>query len=119
MKVVIADDDPIVIQMLGAGLRKRGFEVTAAFDAMQAVMATMKNVPDAVVMDINMPGGTGIEALRRIRNSTKTSGVPVVAITGSASEEVRKHALELGAAELLAKPIDVDALADLLTQLTA
>lgn len=119
MKVVIADDDPIVIQMLGAGLRKRGFDVTTAFDAMQAVMVTIRAVPDAVVMDINMPGGTGIEALRRIRSSTKTSGVPVVAITGSATPEVREHAIELGAADVLEKPIDVDALADLLKTLTA
>ena len=116
-KVVLADDDPVVIQMLSGALRKRGFDVISAFDAMQAVMAVMKQMPDAVVMDINMPGGTGVEALRRIKHSTKTSGIPVVVITGSATAEARKNALDLGAVECLEKPVDVEKLADLLTSM--
>jgi CheY-like chemotaxis protein len=118
MKVVVADDDAVVIQILSMGLRKRGFEVVTALDAMQAVMATMKNAPDAVVLDLNMPGGTGVEAIRRLKNSTKTNMIPVVAITGSATPEARQSALDLGAVECIEKPVDLDALAGLLAGLT-
>ena len=59
MKVVIADDDKVVIRLLSAGLRRSGFEVIPAYDAMQAIMATMRHLPDVVLLDINMPGGTG------------------------------------------------------------
>jgi CheY-like chemotaxis protein len=118
MKVVLADDDKVVVQMISAGLKKRGIEIIPAFDAMQAVMATMKSAPDAVIMDLNMPGGTGVEAVRRIKGSTKTGVIPIVAITGSATEEARRSALDLGAVECLEKPIDLDALAALLQRLT-
>jgi CheY-like chemotaxis protein len=118
MKVVLADDDRVVVQMITAGLKKRGIQTIPAFDAMQAVMATMRSEPDAVIMDLNMPGGTGIEAVRRIKGSSKTSVIPIVAITGSATEEARQNALDLGAAGCLEKPVDVDALADLLEGLT-
>ena len=118
MKVVLADDDKIVVQMLTAALKKRGIQTVAAFDAMQAVMMTMKSQPDAVIMDLNMPGGTGIEAVRRLKNNTKTGMIPIVAITGSATEQARAQARDLGAVDCIEKPIDPDALADLLKQLT-
>ena len=119
MKVLVADDDKIVMQVITAGLRKRGIETIAAFDAMQAVMGTMRNQPDAVVMDLNMPGGTGVEAVKRIKANSKTGMIPIVAITGSATAEARQSALDLGAAECLEKPVDLDALADLLKRLVA
>jgi two-component system cell cycle response regulator DivK len=114
MKVLIADDDQVLMQLLMSGLKKRGIEPVAAFDAMQAVMVALKSVPDVVLLDINMPGGTGMEALKRIKGSAKTSAVPVIAMTGTATEEVRKSAIEMGAVECLEKPLDIDALAELL-----
>ena len=119
MKVVVADDDKIVMHVLTTGLKKRGIDVIAAFDAMQAVMMTMRMAPDVVVLDINMPGGTAAEAIKRIKGSTKTNGIPVVAITGSATPEARQNAIDLGAVECLEKPIDLDALAELLKRLSS
>lgn len=119
MKVVVADDDKVLMQVLTTGLKKRGIDVIAAFDAMQAVMATMRSAPDAVVLDLNMPGGTGAEALKRIKGSSKTAGIPVVAMTGSATPEARQNALDLGAVECIEKPVNLDALAELLKRLAA
>lgn len=118
MRVVVADDDKIVVEMLSTGLRKRGIDVTPAFDAMQAVMHTMKTLPDAVVMDLNMPGGTGVEAVRRIKGSSKTGTIPIVAITGSATPAARQSALDLGAVDVIEKPVEADALAEILRQIT-
>ena len=117
MKVLIADDDKVLMQMLTVGLKKRGIDSVAAFDTMQAVMSAMRAGPDVALVDINMPGGTGVEAIRRIKGSTKTGGIPIVAMTGSATPEARKHALELGAVDCLEKPLDLDALAELLESL--
>jgi CheY-like chemotaxis protein len=117
MKVLLADDDKVVVQMLSVGLKKRGIDVIPAFDTMQAVMSAMKQQPDAVVVDLNMPGGTGVEAVRRIKGSSKTGAIPVVAITGSATPEARRSAVDLGAVDCIEKPIDPNALADLLEKL--
>ena len=117
MKVLIADDDRVLMQVLTSGLKKRGMEPIQAFDAMQAVMATMRSAPDVILLDINMPGGTGVDALKRLKASTKTSMIPVVAMTGTASDEARQNALDMGAVECLEKPLDLDSLAELLKRL--
>ncbi len=116
MKVLVADDEETTVTYLSAGLRARGFEVETAVDAMQVVMKAVRTVPDAIVLDIKMPGGTGIVALRRIRASAKTEHVPVVAITATATAEVRAEALQLGAVDCLEKPVDVDRLTQLLRE---
>jgi DNA-binding NtrC family response regulator len=58
-----------------------------------------------------------VEAVRRIKNSSKTSAIPIVAITGSATPEARKNALDLGAVDCIEKPVDVEKLAELLKKL--
>lgn len=117
MKILIADDDRVVVTYLSAGLRKLGFEVDVALDTMQAVMKAVRNAPDAIVLDIQMPGGTGITALERFSASTHTQTTPVIVITGSATPEVRDQALALGAVDCLQKPVDVTALAERLRAL--
>ena len=111
MKILIADDDPVTLQYLMAGLEHHGFSVVGAVDAMQAVMKAIQGLPDAVVLDIKMPGGTGITALKRIKQSTRSRHIPVIAITGSPSPGVRAEVSELGAVDCLEKPIEVEALA--------
>ena len=117
MKVLIADDDKVLVQLLSVGLKKRGIDSVTAFDTMQAVMSAMRGSPDAALVDINMPGGTGVEAIKRIKGSTKTGAIPVIAMTGSATPESRKSALDMGAVECIEKPIDLDRLVELLKSL--
>ena len=84
MKILIADDDKLLVQKLAAKLSERGFEIFAAYDAIQAWMAVMRYVPDAVVLDVSMPAGTGIEVLRKLKQFPKTSAIPAVVIGGVA-----------------------------------
>src|SRR2546422_8557667 len=62
MHVLIADDDHVTVQLLSSVLKASGFELTIARDAMQAVMMAMRNPPDAVILDIGMPGGSGLRS---------------------------------------------------------
>jgi DNA-binding response OmpR family regulator len=113
MKVVIADDDRALVHMLGAAFRKRGWEVVQAFDAMQAIMYSNRSPPpDAVVLDLGMPGGTGFGVLERLARSSRTSAIPVVVITGSKDDEDVDRALGLGATEFLQKPVEPETLID-------
>ena len=72
-KILVADDSRFQVTLLTKALQEKGFEVVAAQDAMQAGMVALRSAPDAIVLDINMPGGSGIEVLKRLRQSTKTS----------------------------------------------
>ena len=83
MTILIADDDRVLVHWLSSHLRVRGFNVTVAFDAMQAGMVAVRTPPAAIILDINMPGGTGFEVLRRLKTSAKTNQVPVVVLSGS------------------------------------
>ncbi len=70
-KILIADDSRFQVALLSKALEESGFEVLCALDALQAWMIALRSAPDAIVLDINMPGGSGIEVLRKLRISTK------------------------------------------------
>lgn len=88
-----------------------------AMDAMQAFMAAQRSSPDAVLLDIQMPGGTGFDTLKRLRSSTKTQAIPVIAMSALKDPETGKRALALGAVEFLAKPVDFERLRSTLNRL--
>ena len=80
--VWIAADDPATLQLLSAGLRKAGYHVITAMDAMQAVRSAHRNQPDAILLDVMMPGGTGLDVLKKLKASSETQFIPVIAIGG-------------------------------------
>ena len=118
-RVLVADDDPQLCDLLSAFLRERGWDVDVARDGMQAVMFTTRHLPDVVLLDVNMPGGTGVDALQRIRRSTKTALVPVVVMSGNTDAHMPFTMRSHGATEYVAKPLDLDALHALLTRIVS
>lgn len=115
MNVLIADDDQTLCLMLAAQMKAKGWKVAVARDAMQTVMFAMRDRPDAIVLDIQMPGGTGIEALKKLKASTKTASIPVVVLSGNIEPTIEADVVGLGAAQFARKPVDVDALCTLLS----
>ena len=118
MNVLLADDDRVVSHLLSARLRAAGWTVNVAQDAMQTVMFAIRTIPDAIVLDINMPGGNGVDALRKIRASVKTAMIPVIVLSGSTDAAVRDAVRELDVADFLEKPADPDVLIEVLSRLT-
>jgi CheY-like chemotaxis protein len=110
VKALLADDDRVLTQVLSSRLRARGVETVVAHDAMQALMSAMRSPPDVIVLDIQMPGGTGIEVLKKLKLSAKTSMIPVVVLSGSVEAETAERVKALGAEQFLLKPIDPDRL---------
>lgn len=115
-RVLVADDDRVLSHLLSTRLRALGWKVDVAMDAMQAVMFAIRSAPDVITLDINMPGGTGIEALRKLKQSTKTSQIPVVVISGSIGQHDEPAVMALGASAFVRKPADIDELHRLLLQ---
>jgi CheY-like chemotaxis protein len=110
MMILIADDDRAQCAMLSNWFKGRGHQVTIAHDAVQAWMAALRRPPDAIILDIHMPCGTGYAVLRQLKTSTKTNHVPVIVISGSISPEDEKTVPELGADVFLRKPVDFSTL---------
>lgn len=112
MHVLIADDDPTLRLLLQAAFQKDGWKVSLAGDAMQAVMiAGRQPQPDLILLDLNMPAGSGVNALERLRLSSRTKGIPVVVVSGALDEHrMRERAAELKVWALVKKPVDPDAI---------
>jgi DNA-binding response OmpR family regulator len=111
VKVLIADDDRVLTRLVTAGLKQRGWEIEVAHDAMQALMFAMKPPhPDVIALDIGMPGGTGFAVLTKLQQSSRTSQIPVVVVSGSISEADEARVTALGAAAFLRKPVDAQTL---------
>jgi len=118
MKVLIADDDKELCQLLSAVLRSQGHEILFAFDALQALTVAKNNTPDVIVLDINMPGGTGVGALEKLKINMKTSMIPVLVITASANQQHSTTMKQIGAAEFMQKPLDVEKFCETLHRIT-
>jgi DNA-binding response OmpR family regulator len=117
VRILVADDDRVLVHMLCARLRSRGFEAVPAFDAMQAWMVAQRQPIDAIVLDIQMPGGTGIEVLRKLKSFSRTCMTPVIVLSGSIDPQDVQVVKNLGADEYLPKPPDVDLLCETLSRL--
>ena len=105
-KVLIADDSRFQVQLLASYLRPKGFEVVSAADALQAWTAALRSSPQLILLDINMPGGTGIEVLKRLRMSTRTQHIPVIVVSGDESPGIESTVRDLGATDYLRKPVE-------------
>lgn len=115
--VLVADDDKVVSGVLSAFLRQNGYNVVVAFDAVQTWIMSVRNPPTAILLDILMPGGTGLEVLRKLKSSTKTGSVIVLAMTASDDPSLPESAKGLGADAFLRKPIDLENLRQVLSRL--
>lgn len=105
MKVLLADDDRVFVEHISTRLRQKGHTVTMAADAMQAFMFAMREQPDVIMLDVNMPGGTGTDVLRRLKLSAKTMQIPVVVVSSEQGGGLEQRVRALGAAKFLSKPL--------------
>ena len=101
MKVLLADDDRDIVDILTYIFEREGHKVVTAFDGMAALKAFEVEVPDLVVLDLNMPKKSGLEVLRTIRMHTKT---PVLVLSILSGEDHIVDALDSGADDYLEKP---------------
>ena len=107
-KVFLVDDDASVRKALDRLIRSFGFEVEPLADAASFLMCAVPAVPACLVLDIRMPGMSGLELKAAIEGTSLA--LPVVFITGHGDAEVRAQALAAGAVDVLFKPIGAEAL---------
>ena len=115
-RVLAVDDDEGTRLLYAAGLGRKGYEVVTAADGLEALAMLETNVPDAVVLDIGMPNASGVAVTRWLRAHEHTASIPVVAVSGLAV--VHESATDdVGWDAALTKPVDMDALAEVLAKL--
>jgi two-component system chemotaxis response regulator CheY len=109
LRIMIVEDSPITREMLREMLLGLGHEVVAETDNMQEAIATYQRLrPDAVTMDLSLPKDDGLTILRALRKVEPDAKVFI--ISGNSQERIREEALKAGAVDVIAKPIEFDAL---------
>ena len=115
--IVIADDDPTVVSLVKLRLGLAQYDVLSTNDA-AAVMAMVRaKTPDAVILDVQMPGGGGLSALVKIKSDPALNGMPVMMLTGERSAETVMQAMGNGADDYMVKPLHPDVLVQRLSRL--
>ncbi len=107
-RILLADDDPDLLDVLSYVLRRRGFEVVTAADGVRALEAFERERPHLVILDVNMPGLDGFEVCQRIR---ARSAVPIIMLTVRNEDIDVVGALRLGADDYVTKPFSTTQLA--------
>lgn len=102
--ILVVDDDSTTRTVLAAGLHKAGYELLQAGSADAALRLLAQRSPDLAVLDVEMPGMSGIELARRLR---EVSAIPLMFLTAHGGDELVAQAIELGAVGYLVKPVDI------------
>ncbi|MBU1671117.1 MAG: response regulator [Actinobacteria bacterium] len=117
-RVLVADDDHMLVEALCLFLGLEGFEVISAQSGMGALNEIEMSSPDAVILDISMPVLDGAQVCRHLRNVMGDRNTPVIVLTGLVDQRWRKLMSEAGADEFVPKPCDFKELSSLVSRLT-
>jgi DNA-binding response OmpR family regulator len=103
-RVLVAEDDQDVRDLVVVTLTRAGLQVLVAADGVEALGIALEQAPDLAVLDVSMPRMDGLEVTRRIRGDERARGMPVLFLTASVSEEDARRGIAAGATVVMAKP---------------
>ena len=102
--ILVVEDDPSTLELVALGLEDAGYRALRTASAEEAETRLAGELPDGVVLDLILPGQSGLAFLRRVRFEERTQHLPVLLLTGHASEQDRVLGLEAGADDYIVKP---------------
>jgi diguanylate cyclase (GGDEF)-like protein len=106
-RILIADDEKSVRQLLELVLTKEGYEVKIVQNGDELVRAAQEQVPDLVIVDLMMPMMDGYEAIRQLRNDTRTAHLPMIILTAKSAPDDLVIGFETGADDYITKPFNI------------
>lgn len=114
--LLIADDEPMN-QLIYQELFADDFEIQLVEDGIACMDSLSDRIPDALILDVSMPGMTGFEVCERVRNDAQFPHFPILLVSGYASQSDREKGLALGADDYIAKPFPIFEFKEMLTRL--
>lgn len=104
VRVLIAEDDPHIVESLSVVLGREGFEVSAALDGEDALRRLQTELPDVVILDVMLPGRDGFEVLKALKADPALRALPVIVLTAKGQAHDRRMAEQMGATGFMTKP---------------
>jgi two-component system phosphate regulon response regulator PhoB len=103
-KILVVDDEPDAVDLIGFNLRSAGYDVATASDGEEALNKAKSQLPDLIVLDLMLPEVDGLEVCKILRRDPATAAIPIIMLTAKAAEIDRILGLELGADDYVTKP---------------
>jgi CheY-like chemotaxis protein len=118
-RVLICDDDPVILRLLQVNLEIEGYDVISAHHGEEAVQLAQSERPDLVVLDIMMPRMDGYEACKQIKSQDATRDIPIVFLSAKAQQSDIDMGRSFGVTQYITKPFDPMELLEVVERLTA
>lgn len=116
-RILIVEDNPASMRLLEMTLKAKGYRLLKATDGQEALDVAMRERPDLIIMDIQLPKINGLEVTRKLRGTPALSHTPIIAVTAYAMKGDKERAIEAGCDAYLAKPIDTRQLPDVVAEM--
>ena len=110
MKILVADDEPMLLKTIELKLKKEGYEVITTADGREAIAKIEELNPDMVITDIMMPYASGLEIVSMVRQKIQRK-IPIIMLSAMEQEKVVMEAFDLGADDYITKPFSLNELA--------
>jgi len=105
--ILVVDDEKDIVELVAYNLEREGYQIAKAYDGHQALRYIRENQPDLVILDLMLPGISGLEICRLIRKKPETEGLPIIMLTAKSDSVDKIMGLEIGADDYLTKPFNV------------
>lgn len=114
--ILVVDDDEFQLKIIGRILAELPYRILYAGSGAEALELVGKVTPELILMDVLMPGMSGIETVRQIKSAKRLAGVPILMVTGDSEKEVVKECFQAGAKGFVVKPVTSDMLLEKISQ---
>jgi len=119
LKVLVIDDDPVILELLRVNFEIEGFDVISAADGQEGFERAQADRPDIVISDIMMPRRDGLQLLHDLKSHPDTQDLPVILLSAKAQKNEVQQGIDLGADDYITKPFDPLELIDRLNAVMA
>ncbi len=110
-EILVVEDEPMTRRMMRRVLERRGYVVREAADGRSALDAVEESMPDAMLLDLRMPGElSGVEVAQKLKGDAATRTLPIIVVSASTNTDARNVVAEAGADAFVEKPVDFDEL---------
>jgi two-component system, cell cycle response regulator DivK len=105
MRILYIEDNPLNMRLVGKNVRHMGYVMLEAVDAESGIQMVLKEKPDAILMDIHLPGMSGLDAVKLIKQNPEINKIPIIALTADTLSDTREACLKVGCDAYLTKPV--------------
>ena len=113
-KIMIVDDEPEMVEMLEMRLKNEGYDVVTAASGEECLKKAGEEYPDLILLDVLLPGMSGLEVSKRLKENKLTKNIPIIMVTALIGNDAKAKGMEKGAAYFISKPFDPE---DLLSEI--